>query len=332
MSGTPFRWGFIGAGHIAATALAPAIHASRECVVQAVAARDEERARALEPAGRVYTDYAALCDDPDVDGVYISLHNSAHLPWIKQALAAGKPVLCEKPLCLDEAQTAEAFAAAEAAHRILVEAFWYRWHPRTRRAEQLVSSGQLGDIVEVETALRFGGVAPGNIRLDPALGGGALYDVGCYAVSGVHWALGNPEVIDATARFGPTGVDLETTARLRGAGGTASISASIDAEFQDVIRVRGSRGSFEFRGGKAFMARKNDATTLHIVDEKGSVSEEPFEPVDAYRLMAESFGRLVRGGEEFYVRPEESLAIARTMDAIRTNVASGDGRSNSEVR
>lgn len=316
----PFRWGFIGAGHIASTALAPAVHASSECVVQAVAARDLDRARALEPVGRAYDDYAALCADPDVDGVYISLHNTAHLPWIKSALAAGKHVLCEKPLCLDAAQTAEAFAAAEAAGRILVEAFWYRWHPRTRRAESLLAAGDLGEVKVVETALRFGGVQPGNIRLNPELGGGALYDVGCYAVSGAHWALGDLELVDAASRFGDTGVDVDTTAQFTGRTGVAHISCSIDAEFNDVIRVQGSTGSMSFEGGKAFMARKLDATGLHVVDESGAARDESFPAVDAYRLMADAFGRLVRGENEFYVTPAESIGIAAAMDAVRTHI------------
>jgi xylose dehydrogenase (NAD/NADP) len=316
-SSARFRWGFIGAGHIASTALAPAIHASDECVLQAVAARDVDRARALEPVGRAYADYAALCADPDVDGVYISLHNTAHLTWTKHALAAGKHVLCEKPLCMDEAETAEAFAAAVAAGRTLVEAFWYRWHPRTRRAEGLVASGELGDVVDVETALRFGGLTPGNIRLDPTLGGGALYDVGCYAVSGAQWALGDLEVVDATARYGSEGVDLETNADLVGATGTARISCSIDSDFHDVVHIQGSAGSLDFRGGKAFMTRKPDAVSLHVEDESGGERDEAFPPVDAYMLMTDSFARLVRGGDEFFVTPTDSLRIARTIEAIR---------------
>ncbi|MDQ1710237.1 MAG: hypothetical protein QOG49_1622, partial [Frankiaceae bacterium] len=265
----PFRWGFIGAGHIAETALAPAIHASETCVIQAVAARDIDRARSLEPRGRAYDDYAALCDDPEVDAVYISLHNTAHLPWIEHALASGKHVLCEKPLCLDAAQTAQAFAAATAAGRTLVEAFWYRWHPRTRRAEGLVASGELGSITDVETAFCFGNVSPGNIRLDPALGGGALYDVGCYAVSAAHWALGDLRVDSATARLSAGGVDLDTAATLRGATGTASVSCSIDAAFLDAISITGTAGALEFTGGKAFSARRGDAVGLRIADSAG---------------------------------------------------------------
>lgn len=319
----PFKWGFIGAGHIAATALAPAVHASDECVLYAASARDIERARALQPVGPVYDDYAALCADPDVDGVYISLHNSAHLTWIKHALAAGKHVLCEKPLCLDEAETAAAFDAAAAADRLLVEAFWYRWHPRTRRAEELVAAGELGDVVEVQAAFRFGGVSPGNIRLDPLLGGGALYDVGCYTVSVAYWALGDLAVTDASARFSPDDVDLETDATLQGRTGTAKISCSIDSEPRDEVVVRGSAGSLEFTGGKAFLARKADPAPLRVVDSAAIEREEQFPPVDAYRLMAESVARRVRGAEEFTVTPAESLAYARTMDAIRVASRAG---------
>lgn len=311
-----FRWGFIGAGNIAAKALTPAIHASEEAVIQAVAARNIERARALEPVGRAYDDYAALCADPEVDGVYISLHNSAHLEWIKHALAAGKHVLCEKPLCLNEAETAEAFEAAAAADRILVEAFWYRWHPRSRRAEQLMRDGAIGAVEEVETAFCFGGVSPGNIRLDPVLGGGALYDVGCYTISASHWALGELAVIGASARLSDDGVDLDTTATLSGPSGTARISCGIDSDPRDTIMIRGSSGSLEFTGA-GFAARRADAVGLRILDESGAAVEEPFGPVDAYRLMAESFARLVRGEAEFTHSPSESMQIANTMDAVR---------------
>jgi predicted dehydrogenase len=252
--GGVFRWGFIGAGNIAHRALAPAVHAASGSVLQAVAARDVGRARELEPAGRTYDDYAALCADPDVDGVYISLPNDAHLPWLKHALAEGKHVLCEKPLTLDEAQTAEAFEAAAAADRLLVEAFWYRWHPRTRLVESMLAAGEIGDVQRVESGLGFGGVQPGNIRLDPTKGGGALYDVGCYPISVAHWALGDLDVASAEARYGA--VDLETTAELVGGTGRAQVTCSIDSTPFDFIRIIGSAASVEFTD-VAFMARRD---------------------------------------------------------------------------
>ena len=290
-------------------------------MLQACAARDPHRAQALEPAGRIYRDYAELVRDPDVDGVYVALANDAHLPAVLSALAAGKHVLCEKPLCLSEAETAAAFAAAAAADRLLVEASWYRWHPRTRRAEQLVGDGALGEVTAVQAALCFGGVPADNYRMDPQLGGGALYDVGCYAVSAAGWALGDVEVVSATARFADTGVDLATEAVLHGASGVAEVACSIDAPSRDVLRVQGTGGSLTFTDAP-FMSYRTSAT-LTVVDAAGVTHEETFAPVDAYQLMVEAFTARA-GGEDTYVVPAaHSLGTARTLDAIRAAALAG---------
>lgn len=312
-----FRWGLIGAGHIASTQFAPAVHASDECVVHAVAARDPERARALEPAGRVYDDYAALCADDEVDAIYISLHNTAHIDWILHAVGAGKHVLCEKPLCMTEADTARAFAAAEAADRILVEAFWYRWHPRVRRAEELIGSGALGEITRLDTRFHFGGLERDNIRLSPQLGGGALKDVGCYTVSAARWALGQLTVESASARLSDDGVDLQSDADLAGETGTARISCSIDSTFADELRIQGTDGALTFGDDKSYTAKRHDAVSLRIADAAGAERVESFEAADAFRLMAEAFARRVRGEDAFFVTREDSLEIAHTLDDIR---------------
>ena len=316
-----FRWGFLGAGFIAHTALAPAVHAAAGSVLQAGAARDLDRARALQPAGRSYDDYDALIEDPDVDGVYIALANDAHLPAILRALAAGKHVLCEKPMCLTETETVTAIVAAEAAGRLLVEASWYRWHPRTRRAEQLVVDGALGQVTNVETALCFSGVPSRNYRLDTARGGGALYDVGCYAVSAAQWALGDLAVVSAAARHAETGVDLDTSAVLAGTTGHARVECSIDAPQRDVLRIEGSHGALTFSDAP-FMSYRAPAM-LQVVDADGAAREETFAPVDAYQVMVEAFARRA-GGEDAYTLPlAESLRTARTLDAIRARARAG---------
>lgn len=128
MTGPSVGFGFLGAGMIATTALSPAVHAADGAHLQAVAARDIDRARSLEPAGKAYDDYSAVLADDTVDVVYIALANDAHERWTLAALEAGKHVLCEKPLGLDVAQVRRMTDAAAAADRLLVEAFWYRWH------------------------------------------------------------------------------------------------------------------------------------------------------------------------------------------------------------
>src|SRR3954462_6566606 len=173
MPDPPTRWGFLGAGQISSTQ-AKVLSAAQGVELAAVAARDIDRARQLG-APRSYGSYAELLGDPDIDAVYIGLPTDAHLPWTLAALGAGKAVLCEKPLGLTAGQVDEMAEAGTRAGGLLVEASWYRWHPRTQLAERLLRRGEIGPVVHVRAGFTFPGVAPDNFRLDPAKGGGALY-------------------------------------------------------------------------------------------------------------------------------------------------------------
>ncbi len=313
------RLGFIGAGGIVQRALAPAVKAADGVVLQTVAARSQERADALEPAGRSYTDYAALLADPTVDLVYVALDNAGHLPWTLAALAAGKHVLCEKPLGLDPAAVSTMIAAAVEHDRLLVEAFWYRWHPRTRRLEQLLTQGALGPVQHVDSEFTFAGGGAGDpqqhYRLNPHRGGG-IYDVGCYALSAAHMALGpHLEVVTATARRGPSGVDLEAEATLRTAStATARIRCGIDGVNRQAIAVTGEAAVAEF-GAPAFGAL-NITSELIITTPDGAVRREQFAPVDPYRLMLEAVAARIRGEQSFLPGLDHSRQVASTTAAI----------------
>jgi xylose dehydrogenase (NAD/NADP) len=325
-SAASVRFGFLGAGYIAHQALGPAVHAADGAVLQAVAARDAGRAAALEPAGRSYTDYAAVLGDPDVDVVYICLANDAHREWTLAALAAGKHVLCEKPLGLTHDEVDEMVEASRAADRLLVEAFWYRWHPRTRRLEQLLALGALGPIRTMEADFSFSGAdAPdkaGNYRLDPAHGGGALYDVGCYSISAAHLVYGPDLTVEAVdSVFGPTGVDLATTVALRADGGgqaagTATARCGIAVPDRQVLNVIGQAARVDFTTGEAF-TNWHQPSALTITTPDGAVRVEEFAPVDAYRLMVEAVAAQVRGRAGYLIGLEHSLHVSRTLDAAR---------------
>ncbi len=277
MSGDDVRFGFIGAGWIAHRALGPAVHAATGARLQAAAARDPRRAETLEPSGRSYSDYRALLADPEVDAVYISLSNDAHLPWALAALEAGKHVLCEKPLGLDAAQVATMADAAARHDRLLVEAFWYRWHPRTRRLQELLASGAIGQVHSMEADFSFAGdfegTQRGNYRMDPARGGGALYDVGCYCVSAAHMTLGDGLVVERAETLpGRTGVDLATTAWLvaPAAGRVrAEIRCGIALPDRQVVRVTGSSATVRSPTGEAFTAW-HEPTSLRITPAPGT--------------------------------------------------------------
>lgn len=310
------RWGFLGAGNIARTALAPAVHAAEGATLQAAAARDLARAEALGPA-TAYDDYDALLADADVDAVYISLSNEMHLPWTVAALRAGKAVLCEKPLALTAAEVDEMTAVAAETGQLLVEASWYRWHPRIRLAQQRLP--KIGPVRHVTAGFTFDASMEGNYRLDPTRGGGALYDVGCYAVSACLWAVGEgqPTEVAGRATPGPTGVDLVTEAILEWTSGAqAEVRAGISGVGAGQwLVMTGERGEIELRDAP-YTSWKDDETELWVSD--GRDTERVTVPAtDAYRLMVEEMSSVLSGGPGWVLPLAESRETAATLDAIR---------------
>ncbi|WP_051838140.1 Gfo/Idh/MocA family protein [Streptomyces sp. NRRL WC-3742] len=311
------NWGFLGAGSIARSSLAPAVLATSGAVLHAVAASDRDRARALGPR-RIHATYEALLQDPDVDVVYIALHNSAHFPWVTAALRAGKHVLCEKPLGLSAAEVDEMARTARAAGRLLVEAAWNRWHPRTRAMEALFEAGELGTVSAVSA--RFDGLAPapGNYRLDPALGGGALYDVGYYAVSAALAAFdwSTPQVRWAEqTRWHPDSADSASTFVLDFPGrGSAAIHCSLNGASAEEFAATGSTGSLRL-SSPAFCAA---AAPAHLT---ASADTRTYPAVDPYQLMVEALDEAVAGHPRFLVPLDQTRLIAATLDLVRSNCA-----------
>jgi len=320
---TPVRWGFLGAGLIARV-LAGAVEAADGAVLHAVGARDVERARALGPV-QAHGSYDAVLDDPDVEAVYIALNNDAHLPWTLAALRAGTDVLCEKPLGLTAAEVDEMAAVSAQTGRRVVEASWYRWHPRVRLAQELLP--RIGQVRHVASGFTFAGQLEGNYRLERERGGGALYDVGCYAVSAVLWSVGRglPDDVVARLELGPTGVDLDSRLILSwdGAGSStvAEVHAGMSLREGQWLVVRGDAGEIELRDAP-FTSWKDDDTELWLSD--GTGTERLRVPAaDPYRLMVEAFSSAVRGGDDWLLPLEESRLTAAVLDAAFASAAAG---------
>ncbi|MEP6695518.1 MAG: Gfo/Idh/MocA family oxidoreductase [Pseudonocardiales bacterium] len=314
------RWGFLGAGNIARVALAPAVHAASGAVLQSVAARDPARAAALEPAGRVHAAYDDLLADPDVDAVYICLPNDAHLPWTLRAVGAGKAVLCEKPLGLSAAEVDEMAAAGGT----VVEASWYRWHPRIRLAQQVLAAGRIDAVRHVAAGFVFDGVPADNYRLEPRQGGGALYDVGCYAVSAALWAGGGrlPAEVVARARWADTGVDLMTEALLTWPDGTtAEIRAAIDEPDRQWLVVTGEGGELELPG-QPYTTLGGQDSELRVSDGRAT-DRRPATRADAYRVMVEEMSSVLAGGPGWLLPLAESRACAAVLDACFASTRAG---------
>jgi xylose dehydrogenase (NAD/NADP) len=316
------RWGFLGAGGIATGALAPAVRAADGATLQAVAARDVERARALGPTS-AYGDYAELLADDAVDAVYISLTNDQHLPWSIAAMRAGKAVLCEKPLAMTAAEVDELTAVARETVQLLVEASWYRWHPRIRLAQQRLP--EIGRVRHVAAGFTFDADLAGNYRLDPGRGGGALYDVGCYAVSACLWAVGAglPSAVSARSAYGPTGVDVTTEAILEwDDGGEAEVRAGIEGSTGQWLVITGEAGEIELRDAP-YTSWTDDDTELWVSN--GADTERiPVPAANPYQLMVEEFSSVLQGGPGWVLPLAESRDTAAVLDAIRMSASTGE--------
>jgi D-xylose 1-dehydrogenase (NADP+, D-xylono-1,5-lactone-forming) len=293
----PLRWGVLGAAWIADRAVIPALQEAAGCELVAIASRDPERAAAMgrrHGVGRFHAGYEELLDDPEVDAVYLPLANNLHREWTLRALAAGKHVLCEKPLALNAGEAEEMAAAAAAADRLLMEAAMYRFHPRMRR---LVASFAEERIRHLYTTFGFTIRTAGNYRLQPELGGGALLDVGFYVADIARWMLGEPERVEAVIRRqGREGVDMSCSALLAfPSGAQASLFCSFESpEVQDLIVIS---------------------------DERVVQTQRPFSgwrnPEDPYQIMVEEFARAAQAGKPAPLPVESSIANMRLLDRIR---------------
>ena len=234
---------------------------ARRSELVAVASRDRARAEAYArewSIPRAIAGYQALLDDASIDAVYIPLPNTDHVPWTLAAIAAGKHVLCEKPLALDPADVDRIAAAAAAAGVIVEEGFMYRHEPMTARVMALVNDGAIGTVRAVVSGFTFALEPGANIRLESALGGGSLWDVGSYPVTYAQLIAGHePKMVFGTAHWHESGVDEEFMGMLRfdPGGMTANIYAGFRAAYRTWLEILGSDGGLTvpnpFRPGPA---------------------------------------------------------------------------------
>lgn len=308
------RWGLIGAGWIATTAIGPAMQAAENTVIQGVASRDPERSKALNPI-TVHETYDALLNDPLVDAVYISLPNHLHCEWTVKALKAGKHVLCEKPFAMNTAEVELMIQTAKDCDRILVEAVWSRWHPRMIRMVELVKSGSIGEITSIDASFTFPASIEGNYRQTPEMGGGALFDIGVYPLHAIAAIVGDNAQVDiekCDVNAGPTSIDLTTKWQMRiNDSITATGLASFEMPEKQSLVVTGEKKTITYVGDQAFTSW-NSPSTLQIDD-----LHEEFEAINPYMLMIESFGRRIQGQDSWVLPLETSLWVQRAVDQLR---------------
>lgn len=319
------RWGILGNATIARKCVIGAIQKSRNGLVHALATRspaDAAEVVAENNVRNIYDGYDALLADPVVDAVYVPLPNHMHLPWTLKALSAGKHVLCEKPLACNAREAREMAARAKETGLLLMEAFMYRFHPRSRHIKQIVDQGNIGKPCLVRSAFCYHMdddmlQSGANARLKSEMGGGALLDVGCYSVSAARWLLNaEPTAVQAQAVYHPAGVDMHLVGTLRfEEEKLAVLEASFISALQQTYTVVGSDGAIDLPHD-AFIPWEKDAVyTLRKKDEE--VGEEyVIQGADEYQLMVEHFSDAVLGRTELDRTPDDSVANMRVLDAL----------------
>ncbi|PSK83564.1 putative dehydrogenase [Murinocardiopsis flavida] len=314
------QWGVLGAGRIARSFIA-GLRAVEDAELAAVGSRSAATARAFADEfaiPRAHGGYRELAEDPDVDVVYVATPHPFHHAATLLCLEAGKHVLCEKPLAINAAETAEMIAAARRCDRFLMEAMWTRFSPAMREVARVVADGEIGE-VRMLTA-DFGGYRafdPADRAYAPELGGGALLDLGIYPLALASQFLGPITAITAQATLAPTGVDARAGLVVTGAGGgIGSLACALDAEQATRAVVSGTKGRVEIEH-----FYNADAFTLHLTGRETREFTFPRQ-VNGYEYEAAEVTRLVREDErESSLMPlDETLSIARLLDEARRQV------------
>jgi predicted dehydrogenase len=326
------RWGILGNATIARKCVIGAIQKSRNGLIHALATRtpaDAAEVVAKNGIRNVYDDYDAVLADPAVDAVYVPLPNHLHLPWTLKALSAGKHVLCEKPLACNVGEAREMAARAKETGLLLMEAFMYRFHPRSRRIKQKIEHGGVGNPCLIRSAFCYHMddeifQSGANARLKSDMGGGALLDVGCYSVSVARWLFGaEPSAVQAQAVYHPAGVDIHLVGSLRfEADQLAVLEASFISALQQTYTVVGSDGAIDLPHD-AFIPWEKDAVyTLRKTDDEVG-AEQVIQGADEYQLMVEHFSDAVLGRTALDVTPDDSIANMRVLDALSKAAKTG---------
>jgi len=320
----PVQWGVLSTADIGLNKVIPAMQRSEMSVVAAIASRStSQAAAAADRLGipRAYGSYEELLSDQAIEAVYIPLPNHMHLEWAVAAAEAGKHVLCEKPLALTSTDARTMVAACEDAGVRLMEAFMYRQHPLWVEAKRLVDTGAIGELQVVDVVFSYFNDDPGNIRNIPEFGGGALYDIGCYAVNASRMLFGTePTEVNASIREDPSmGIDIVASAIMRFGPGTANFVCSTRMEPDQRVDIYGTEGRLvieipfnippeiptrilEVRGGKPPVA---PAMTVHEIP-----------PADSYTVQADGFSRALRTASQVPVSPADAVANLEVIETI----------------
>jgi predicted dehydrogenase len=318
------RWGVLSTANIATGKVIPGLRRSPRSEVLGIASREGGRAADVAARlgiGRAYGSYEAMLADPDIDAVYIPLPNHLHAEWTIAAARAGKHVLCEKPLALTADEAQGMIDACRDAGVLLMEAFMYRQHPSWLAVRELIASGRIGRLEAVDSWFSYFNDDPANIRNILAVGGGALYDIGCYSVNLSRMLFGaEPVRVHAAIRRDPAiGVDILTSGILEFATGVATFTCSTRTETDQRVHVYGTAGRISIeipfnippdRPTRVFLTAGGDPPVSPATETL------TFDTADPYACEADRFADAILDGAPLPVEAEDAVSNLRVIEAL----------------
>jgi len=319
------KLGVLGvSGHFIKRTVLP-LKKSSKVELFAIASRDENKAASTAKKFDIpksYGSYESLLNDPEVEMVYIPLPNHLHAKWIKASADAGKHILCEKPIAMSAGEAEDAIAYASSKGVLVMEAFMYRFQPQWIRAREIAQVGEIGSLVSIETFFSYHNPDPSNIRNIAEYGGGALMDIGCYAVSVPRFIFGAEPVraISLIAYDDVFKTDKHVSAILDFNGRRASFTVSTQAFPYQKVFIHGSSGDMVVQ--TPFNTFTDVPAVLTVTNSIGK-RDIHFEPYDQYGLQFNAFAEAIRNGGPAPTPPDDAIKNMRVIDAIFRSAKTG---------
>lgn len=312
---TRLSWGLLGTARINQAVIGP-IRLSKNSQLSAVASRSLDRAAYYAKKWgipRFFGSYEELLADPSIDVIYNSLPNSLHAEWSIRAMQMGKHVLCEKPLTTKIEDVDEIIKVSQVTKRVIAEAFMYRHHPQTLRLKEMVDRGEVGELQLIRGSFCYTNTRPDNPRLDPDLGGGSLWDVGCYPVGYARYITGQePSEVYGHQVTGSTGIDLFFAGQLSFPGGViAQFDCSFITPYKVVMEISGNKGRITipepFKPGKK---------TKIYIEKDGRTKVIEIKGADLYLGEIEDIENAILLGKSTRISLEESRGNIFTIETL----------------
>lgn len=310
------RWGILGAANIAFNEVVPAIRKSKKGQVVAVASRNREKAKRFN-VSKIYDSYEDLLLDESIDAVYVPLPNALHKEWAIKAMDANKHVLVEKPATLSVSDMQEISKAVKCNDVIFMEAFMYQFHSQHEHVKQLLHSGKIGDYRYVKAHFSFMLDNPSDIRLNRELGGGALWDVGCYGIHALTQVIGmKPTKVTMVGKIDRKHqVDTTSVCFFRDSNDrVAEVSASFEGSFLDRYEIFGEKGAILVESAFRPDVSEDGSGKVKIINQEGHVVESKIFITDQYLQQINHFHNCIIHHQEPKYNVNDSLEVVHYIE------------------